>query len=595
MTLPFPSRRAPLSRRRFVQGLAATGAALALPRRAAWAAPGLPQAAALSGTRFALEIGSAPVDVVGRRSPAILVNDGLPGPLLHWREGDTVTLDVTNRLDTTSSIHWHGIRLPTDMDGVPGLSFRGIAPGQTFTYRFPVRQSGTYWYHGHSGFQDQQGLSGPIVIAPRGADPVRSDREHVVFLTDWTDTDPDTVMANLKFQSDYYDFHQRTAGTFAADVGRHGLGPTVRDRLMWDGMRMSPTDIADVTGATYTYLMNGQPPAANWTGLFRPGERVRLRVVNGSAMTFFDVRIPGLVMTVVAADGNDVEPVPVDEFRIGVAETYDVIVQPTGDRAYTLFAQGESRDGYASGTLSPRPGLRAPVPPMDPRPLRTMMDMGMAMGGMAAGGMSMGGKAMGGMAPMQARDPIGTDMGRMNAAQTRGATPARDPAPPRLGPSVDNVAMAPTHRLDDPGDGLNGSPRRVLTYADLRATRPGPDPRPPSREVLLHLTGNMARYVWGFDGRTFSQAEPIRLALGERVRFRLINDTMMEHPIHLHGLWSELENGNGAYRPLKHTLVVKPGEDLSYLVSADTAGHWAYHCHLAYHMDAGMFRTVIVA
>ena len=590
MTLPFPSRRAPLARRRFVQGLAATGAALALSRRAAWAAPGVPQAAPLSGTRFALEIGSAPVDVAGRRAPAILVNGGLPGPLLRWREGDTVTLDVTNRLDTTSSIHWHGIRLPADMDGVPGLSFRGIAPGQTFTYRFPVRQSGTYWYHGHSGFQDQQGLSGPIVIAPREADPVRSDREHVVFLTDWTDTDPETVMANLKFQSDYYDFHQRTVGTFAADVGRHGLAATVHDRLMWDGMRMSPTDIADVTGATYTYLMNGQPPASNWTGLFRPGERVRLRFVNGSAMTVFDVRIPGLVMTVVAADGNDVEPVPVDEFRIGVAETYDVIVQPTGDRAYTLFARGESRDGYASGTLSPRPGLRAPVPPMDPRPLRTTMDMGMPMGGM-----SMGGMPMGGMARMSARDPTGTDMGRMNAAQMRGATPAGDPAPPRLGPSVDNVAMAPTHRLDDPGDGLNGSPRHVLTYADLRATRPGPDPRPPSREVLLHLTGNMERYVWGFDGRTFSQAEPIRLALGERVRFRLINDTMMEHPIHLHGLWSELENGNGAYRPKKHTIIVKPGEDLSYLVSADTAGHWAYHCHLAYHMDAGMFRTVIVA
>ena len=577
------SAGAALTRRRFVHGLALAGGALSLaPGRAAGAAPGVPYAAALSGTRFALSIGTLPVNLTGTPSTAITVNGALPGPILRWREGDTVTLDVTNRLEVASSIHWHGLRLPADMDGVPGLSFRGIAPGETFTYRFPVRQSGTYWYHSHSGFQDQQGLSGAIVISPRGTDPVRSDREHVVFLTDWTDSDPGTVMSNLKFQSDYYDRHQRTVGTFAADVGRHGLEATLQDRLMWDRMRMSPTDIADVTGATYSFLMNGQPPAANWTGLFRPGERVRLRFVNGSAMTFFDVRIPGLAMTVVAADGNDVEPVPVDEFRIGVAETYDVIVQPTGDRAYTVFAQSEARNGYARGTLAPRPGMQAAVPAMDPRPLRTMMDMGMATGGA-------------GMAPMAAGSPTGTDMGRMNRAQTRGATPAADPAPPRTGPSVDNVARAPTHRLDDPGDGLDGSPRRVLTYADLRATRPGQDQRAPSREVLLHLTGNMARYVWGFDGRTFSQAEPIRLRLGERVRFRLINDTMMEHPIHLHGLWSELENGNGDYRPYKHTVVVKPGEALSYLVSADTAGHWAYHCHLAYHMDAGMFRTVIVA
>ncbi len=588
----FPVRPPALTRRRFVQGLALAGTASIVPGLVR-AAPGIPFAAPLSGTTYQLTIARLPVNVTGQPATALAVNGGLPGPLLHWQEGDTVTLAVTNRSDALSSIHWHGMRVPADMDGVPGLSFRGIAPGETYTYRFPVRQSGTYWYHSHAGYQDQQGLSGPIIITPRDPDPIRSDREHVVMLTDWTDTDPDTVMSNLKFQSDYYDYHQRTLGTFASDLGQHGLGATVRDRLMWGRMRMSPTDIADVTGATYTFLVNGQPPAANWTGLFRPGERVRLRFINGSAMTFFDVRIPGLTMTVVAADGNAVEPVPVDEFRIGSAETFDVVVRPAADRAYTIFAQSEARNGYARGTLAPRPGMRAAVPAMDERPLRTMVDMGMGGGhGMQQGGRPGNGMRMAGMT---ARDPVGTDMGQMNPAQMRGAAPARDPAPLHTGPEVNNVAMAPTHRLDDPGDGLNGSPRRVLTYAALRALRPGTDPRPPGREVLLHLTGNMERYIWGFNGKTFTEAEPIRLRLGERVRFRLINDTMMEHPIHLHGLWSELENGDGTCRPYKHTVVVKPGEELSYLVSADTPGHWAYHCHLAYHMSAGMSRTVIVA
>jgi CopA family copper-resistance protein len=622
-----------LPRRRFAQGLAAAGAlaGLGLPRRAAHAASNLGHPE-LSGGVFDLTIGHAPVNVTGHRASATLVNQLLPGPVLRWRQGDTVTLNVTNRLRVPTSIHWHGIRSPAGMDGVPGLSFKGIEPGETFTYRIPLHQSGTYWYHSHSAFQEQTGLYGALVVEPRGGYAQRFERDYVVVLSDWTDTDPEEIVSNLKQQSDYYNWHQRTVGTFVADARREGLGATVRDRLAWARMRMSPTDIADVTGATYAYLLNGQAPGANWTGLFQPGERVRLRFINASSMTFFDVRVPGLTMQVVAADGNDVVPVPVDEFRIGVAETYDVIVQP-GPGAYTIFAQSEDRTGFARGTLAPRAGMAGPIPPMDPRPLRSMADMGMGnmdMGGGMAG-MDMGGSGggsgkgsmpgmdmsngSGGMAGMDHGSMPGMDMSAMPGMDMNGGSGAGhlgtgghagrpgmtgkegDPAGARMDGQVgvDNVAMMPVSRLDDPGDGLENNGRRVLTYADLRATRPGADPRPPSREITLHLTGNMQRYMWGFDGRKFSQAEPIRLKLGERVRFTLINDTMMEHPIHLHGLWSELENGYGAYRPYKHTVIVKPGEKLSYLVTADEPGMWAYHCHLLYHMEMGMFRTVVVA
>jgi FtsP/CotA-like multicopper oxidase with cupredoxin domain len=460
--------------------------------------------------------------------------------------------------------------VPSPMDGVPGLSFPGIAPGETYVYRFPVHQSGTYWYHSHSNYQEQTGVYGPIVIDPKAGYPQPFDRDYVVFLSDWSDTSPDTIVSNLKFQSDYYNFHQRTAGTFFEDVAQKGFAATVADRLEWGRMRMSPTDILDVSGATYTYLINGHPPGANWTALFRPGERLRLRFINGSSMSIFDVRIDGLPMTVVQADGNDVMPVTVDEFRISVAETYDVIVHPKGDRAYTLFVQAEDRTGYARGTLAPQPGMAAAIPPMDPRPLRTMTDMGM--GGMDHG--SMPGTSMdhGSMPSMQMSS---------EAKKLEGTV------------GVDNVAEMPTERLNRPGEGIP-SGRRALTYADLRATRPGSDPRPPSRDITLHLTGNMERFIWGFDGKKFSEADPIVLQRGERVRFVLINDSMMEHPIHLHGLWSELENGHGEYRPYKHTINVKPGEKLSYLVTADEPGRWAYHCHLLYHMETGMFREVRV-
>jgi len=510
----------------------------------------------LAGSRFDLEIAEIPLSVGSRQCAATAVNGSVPAPLLHWRQGDEVTLAVTNRLTVPTSIHWHGVRTPSAMDGVPGLSFAGIAPGETFTYRFPVRQSGTYWYHGHSAFQEQSGLFGPIVIEPAAGYRQKFDRDHVVLLSDWSAEDPAEMLSNLKFQSDYYNYGRRTLGTFFEDVRKNGLGAALSDRLEWGRMRMAPTDILDVTGATYSYLINGQPPDSNWSALFRPGEKIRLRFINAASMTVFDLRLPDLPMTVVQADGNEIEPVTVDQIRIAPAETYDVIVEPKDDRPYTIFAQSEDRSGFARATLSPRPGLAGPIPPMDPRPLRTMADMGMA-----------------NMGDMRMDRPMSEN-------------------PPEQGVAVDNVAMMPAPRLADSGAAEG---RRILTYADLRATRPGTDPRPPSREITLHLTGNMERFLWGFDGKKFTEAGPIELQQGERVRFTLINDSMMEHPLHLHGLWSELDNGQEEFRPYKHTINVKPGEQLSFLVTADEPGRWAFHCHMLLHMASGMFREVLVS
>jgi CopA family copper-resistance protein len=585
--------RSSISRRRFVRGVAALGGAVATGFR-----PGLAEAAEateLRGSIFHLQIGETPINITGAPRMATTVNGIAPGPVLRWREGDTVTLHVTNRLKEPTSIHWHGVRSPADMDGVPGVSFGGIIPGETFTYRIPIKQSGTYWYHGHSGMQEQLGLHGAIVIEPKDGEAQAVDRDHVILLSDWTDENPMTVLSNLKMQGDYYNYGQRTVADLARELKSDGLARTWRERSLWANMRMTPTDILDVTGATYTYLVNGAPPGANWTALFQPGERVRLRVVNASAMTIFDIRIPGLAMSVVQADGCDVHPVDVDQFRIGVAETYDVIVTPKSERAYTLFAQAQDRSGYARAILAPRMGMTGIVPPTDPRPVRTMADMGMAGGDMGpAGSMRMEGMtgmdtAAGGvaMAPAAVTGPRASP--RVKAVDPVASEKLRGAV------NVDNLAMASRNRLGEAGDGLEHDGRRTLVYTDLKALRPGPDQRPPTREIIFHLTGNMHRWTWGFDGRTFSQAGPIRLALGERVRFILVNDTMMEHPIHLHGLFSEIENGQGENRPLKHTVTVKPGERMSYLVSADTPGRWAFHCHLLYHMEAGMFRTVVVA
>jgi len=551
-----------MSRRQFVQGVAGS-AVLLSPWRGVSCAAAEAARSVLVGPDFDLTIGETSVNYTGRRRTATCVNGQVPAPLLRMRQGDMVTIRVTNRLPVRSAIHWHGLLLPADMDGVPGLSFPGIEAGSTFVYRFRVKQSGTYWYHSHARFQEQTGLYGPIVIEPAGGERHGSDREYIVLLSDWSDADPEWIYATLKRHSGYFNFGKHTAGDFFADVRAHGLGATVADRGMWGEVRMDPTDLADVGGAAYTYLMNGLAPAANWSALFRRGERVRLRFINGSSMSFFDVRIPGLKLTVVAADGQDVEPVTVDEFRIGAAEVLDVIVAPSAEQAYTIFAQSMDRSGYARGTLAPQPGMVAEVPRLEPRVPLTMHDMGMA-------------HDMPGMAPMD------------------GPGESHSRAPAEFGPTVDMVAMQTAPRLDDPGPGLRDNGRRVLTYADLR-TLGGPiDHRGAGRDVELHLTGHMERFIWSFNGQKFSEAEPLRFQFGERLRLVLVNDSMMTHPIHLHGMWSEVQAEDGAFLVRKHTVSVQPGQRVSYLVTADAPGRWAYHCHLLYHMEAGMFREVSV-
>lgn len=563
------------SRRTFVKGLAAAGilGGLGIWRTPVWAitSPGEPNV--LAGTDFDLFVGETPVNITGNPRIAMTVNGGIPGPLLRWREGDTVTLRVRNKLNADTSIHWHGILLPANMDGVPGLSFHGIEPGGMYVYQFKVRQNGTYWYHSHSGLQEQSGVYGPLVIDAKEPEPFEYDRDYVVMLTDWTDEDAAGLMKTLKKQSDYYNYNKRTVGDFIHDVSEKGWGSTVADRKMWAEMKMNPTDLADVSGSTYTYLMNGQAPGMNWTGVFRPGEKLRLRFINGSAMTYFDVRIPGLKMTVVAADGLHVKPVSVDEFRIAVAETFDVIVEPTED-AYTVFAQSMDRTGYARGTLALKTGVSAPIPPLDPRPLVTMDDMGM--GGMDHG--NMGG------------DMAGMDHSAMDGMGDMQSHPATE----SNNPLVDMQAMTTSPKLDDPGLGLRDNGRRVLTYSDLRSAFEDPDGRDPGRTIELHLTGHMEKFAWSFNGVKFSDAEPLRLKYGERIRIVLVNDTMMTHPIHLHGMWSDLEDENGQFMVRKHTIDMPPGSRRSYRVTADALGRWAYHCHLLYHMEMGMFREVRV-
>jgi len=566
-----------LSRRHFVQGLAGSallGSATRGPAQNA-AAPSV-----LIGPNFDLSIDTLPANFTGNARRATAVNGQVPAPLLRMRQGDTITVRVTNRLPRPTSIHWHGMIVPADMDGVPGISFPGIAPGSTFTYRFKANQYGTYWYHAHSRFQEQVGLYGPIVIERRGGERHASDREHVILLSDWTDLDPEHIYTTLKRQSDYYNFGKRTVGDFFADARRNGWRETIADRRMWGEMRMNPTDLLDVSGYAYTYLMNGVTPTGNWTATFNRGERVRLRIINGSSMSFFDVRIPGLKMTVVAADGQDVEPVTVDEFRIGAAEVYDVIVEPSDDRAYTIFAQAMDRSGYARGTLAPRAGMSAEVPAMDPRPLLAMSDMGMAHGqDMSSSDMSqMDHAAMGHTMPMPS-----SSGGALKHPATESSR------------NVDMQVAQATPRLNDAGVGLRDNGRRVLTYADLHTIGGPIDSREPGREIELHLTGHMQRFIWSFNGQKFSEAEPLRFMHGERLRVVLINDSMMNHPIHLHGMWSELEDESGAFLVRKHTVTVQPAQRVAYQVTADAMGRWAYHCHLLYHMEAGMFREVVVA
>ena len=572
-------------RRRFLQGLAAGGVLLGL---SPWLKPTWAQAAAgtstgtaevLSGTEFDLTIAESLVNFTGTPRLATTINGSIPAPTLRWREGDTITLRVHNRLSEDTSIHWHGILLPFQMDGVPGISFKGIPPGETFTYRFKVVQTGTYWYHSHSAMQEQRGMYGAIIIDPAtGHDSIRADRDYVVQLSDWTDEDPHRVMDKLKMQSNYYNFNQPTAADFFHDVANEGLAAALGIRKMWNEMRMNPTDLADISAYTYTYLTNGITPAGNWTGLFRPGEKVRLRIINSGAMTFFDVRIPGLKMTVVQADGQNVEPVTVDELRIGVAESYDVVVSPK-DEAYTIFAQSMDRSGYACGTLAPRAGMAAAVPALDkPEPL-TMEDM---MGDMGSTGGDMGAMdhsahAMGGGMAM------GGGKVRVRHAKTE------------YGASVDMRVDTPRTNLDDPGIGLRNNGRRVLTYADLHTIGGPLDARGPGREIELHLTGNMERYTWSLDGLEFGKSTPVHFRHNERLRVVLVNDTMMTHPMHMHGMWQELESPDGRFQVRKHVINVQPAQRITFLVTADALGRWAWHCHLLLHMDAGMFRQVIVA
>ena len=564
-----------MNRRNFLHSSLLTGGALAwqslLP---AWAQgngvatlAGVP---GLQGNEFDLTVAGERSLIAGKNARHIRLNGQFPAPLLRWREGDALTLRVHNMLDEPTSIHWHGLLLPWQMDGVPGVSFDGIAPGATFTYQFPLKQSGTYWYHSHSGLQEQSGHYGPIIIDPREPEPFTYEREYVIVLSDWTFESPERVFHKLKTMGQSYNYQQRTLGDFFRDVQRDGLDATLAERMMWGDMRMSRTDLADVTAATYTYLVNGHSPNENWTGLFKAGERIRLRLINASSMSIFNVRIPGLPLTVVMADGQHVQPVETDELQIGTAETYDIIVQPPAEQAYTLYAESNDRYGYARATLAPRAGMEAAVPLLRPRPLLSMKDMGMDHGQHAAA---------------TSAAVAAEDHSAHTAADTQGhAHP--------LNAGVASFAANAVNRLHERPLGLENETHRVLVYTELRSLQPNADQRVPGRELELHLTANMERYMWSFDGLKFSEVTaPIALQLNERVRLTFVNDTMMPHPLHLHGMFFDLVTGDDSHKPRKHTLLLKPGEKASIDVTADALGLWAFHCHLLYHMHAGMMRV----
>lgn len=597
-------------RRKFLQtslgSAAVLGASGLLPAWARSASQGNMGISALTGTDFDLTVSKFPVRIGGRNTMATGINGTVPAPLIRFREDTPIRLNVHNDLDVDTSIHWHGLLVPFHMDGVPGVSFPGIKPKSRFTYDFSVPQNGTYWYHSHSGLQEQVGHYGPIIIDPKGSDPVAYDREYVLVLGDWTFGDPDKLFAKLKKNAESLNFNQST------------ISDTKGLKGMWGAMRMSPNDLADVTGETYTYVINGHSTADNFDMVFNPGERVRLRIINAAAMTLFNVRLPGLPMTVVQADGLNVRPIETDEFQMGVAETYDVIVQPTEAKPFAFVAEAIDRSGQVVATLAPRPGMRAQAPKLRSVPSLTMKDMGMdhaAMSGMgsmdhstmdgmekttapssgmdhAAMGHEMGGQGMGG----QSMD--GMDHAAMMPGPNPNGPPvqlARVEADIKVGPGVVNVAAMPTNRLNEPGIGLENVPHRTLTYSQLRSLVPNEDTRTPGREVVVHLTSNMERYMWSFDGVKFSEVtESIKFMEGERLRLTLVNNTMMPHPIHLHGMFFDVVNGGGNHMPRKHTIVVKPAEKLSVDVTAEHVGDWAFHCHLMYHMHAGMMQVVSV-
>ena len=619
-----------INRRLFVQGLALGGVLAAIPPWLLGATDrfsSTSSAPVLRGPEIDLVIAEQPVNFTGTTCMATTINGSIPAPTLYLREGDEVTIRVTNTLSVSSSIHWHGILLPFEMDGVPGVSFNGIAPGETFVYHFKLRQSGTYWYHSHSGFQEMTGMYGALIIEPATKQRYHADQDHVVLLSDWTDDDPMHVLRNLKVQSDLYNFNQPTFMDLAKDINAVGIGAALDKRSMWNQMRMNPTDLADLSSATLTFLMNGTTPAGNWTGLYKPGDRLRLRFINGASNTFYDVRIPGLRLTVVQADGQNIKPVEVDEFRFGPGETYDVLVEPEAE-AYTIFAQSMDRSGFAKGTLAVRPGMSAAVPSLDPVEWLSMMDM---MGSMSHD--THGANALGNQDNMHAshgKDTMhkkhGMDdphaMHRQHGMHSMSGMhgPKHQPsaihdefarpsatvrhARSEYGASVDMRVDMPRTNLDDPGTGLRDlverglrkPGHRVLTLADLRSAQGVlDDRRPPVRELELHLTGNMERYTWSFDGLEFGQSTPIFMRHGERIRIILHNDTMMTHPMHLHGMWSELESDQGELLVRRHTIPVQPAQRISFLTTPNDLGRWVWHCHLLFHMDTGMFREVVVA
>jgi CopA family copper-resistance protein len=600
-------------RRRFVQGLVAGGVLAAFPS-VLYAASSLAASTStltgtvpeLSGKVIELVIDESPVNFTGVVRMATTINGSIPAPTLRLKEGDDVTIRVTNNLSVPSSIHWHGIILPYQMDGVPGISFKGIMPGETFVYKFKLQQSGTYWYHSHSGFQEMTGMYGALIIEPREKDIISADNEHIIQLSDWTDDDPMALFRKLKIQGDVFNFNQPTVPEFFDDIATSGVANAIQRREMWNQMRMSPTDLADLSASAMTYLMNGTAPKANWRGLFKAGEKVRLRFINGSSNTFFDVRIPELKLTVVQADGQNVEPVTVDEFRFGPGETYDVVVEPKND-AYTIFAQSMDRSGYAKGTLSVAANIDAPVPALDPVEWLAMTDM---MGNMSHSGdhAAMPGidhSAMGhGGMEKTSMDQGAMDHGAMSMDHSKhnmGGNPLAVPsskvrhAKTEYGASVDMRVDMPRTNLDDPGIGLRNNGRRVLTLADLRSLDGIVDHQAPEAEIELHLTGNMERYSWSFDGLEFGKSTPVHMKHNQRLRVILQNDTMMTHPMHLHGMWSDLENDQGEVLVRRHTIMVQPAQRISFLTTPHDVGRWAWHCHLLFHMDAGMFREVVVS
>jgi len=595
-----------MSRRTFVKGTIATTLLSTIPTSMLSANSKINSRVKnkeLEGKVFNLTIEKTAVNITGNPSIATTINQMLDGPTLRWKEGDEVTINVTNNLDVDTSIHWHGIILPTNMDGVPGISFDGIKPGETFTYKFPVIQSGTYWYHSHSGFQEQTGVHGAIIIEPKEKDPYEYDKDYVIALSDWSDEKPTSIYRKLKIQADYYNFKQRTVGDFFEDVKKDGFFAAFNHRKMWNKMSMTDRDLSDVTGFTYTYLMNGENPASVFKALFKNGEKVRLRFINSSAMTFFDIRIPGLKMKVVAADGNNIQPVDVDEFRIGVAETYDVIVEPQNNKAYAIFAQSLDRSGYALGALTFDEKVVAQTPEMDSLPILTGSDMGMDMKNMDMGNMSMGSMDSKGMnSSSMTMNHNNMSMTEMNNKKMNKSSMAMNNNMNKMqmthmeeyrGFNTTMRAMNPQYRLNDPGVGLRNNGRRVLAYSDLKSLDSLRN-EAPTREIVLRLTGNMERYMWSINGIAYKDAKPIEFKYGERVRITYINDTMMNHPMHLHGMWSDLETGDNNQFAKKHTITVQPGSKISFRVTADAKGSWAYHCHLLYHMT-DMFRKVIVS